>query len=87
MNISSKDIENELINYLKKGNPQIIRSDDVPKDISLVELGYLDSFGIIDLITYFENKWNIKINNDEITPEHFGSIKKMVYIFERKINK
>ena len=78
MNISSKDIENELINYLKKGNPQIIRSEDVPKNTSLVELGYLDSFGIIDLITYFENKWNIKISNDEITPEHFGSIKKMV---------
>ena len=59
---------------------------NIPKEESLVELGYMDSFGIIDLVTYFENKWKIKIENEEITPEFFSSINKMIKLIERKIS-
>ena len=86
MNISIKEVEKDLINYLKNGNPLIAKLDIIPKNESLVELGYMDSFGIIDLVTYFENKWKIKIENDEITPEFFGSINKMLEMLEQKIS-
>ena len=85
MNITIKEVEKDLINYLKNGNPLIAKLDIIPKNESLVELGYMDSFGIIDLVTYFENKWKIKIENDEITPEFFGSINKMLEMLEQKI--
>ena len=85
MNITIKEVEKDLINYLKNGNPLIAKLDSIPKNESLVELGYMDSFGIIDLVTYFENKWKIKIENDEITPEFFGSINKMLEMLEQKI--
>ena len=87
MNITLEEIEKDLINYLKKGNPIFKKLDVIPKDKSLVELGYLDSFAIIDLVTYFENKWKIKIDNDEITPEFFGSINKMSKMLNEKILK
>lgn len=87
MNITLDEIEKDLINYLKKGNPLIKKLNVIPKDKSLVELGYLDSFAIIDLVTYFENKWKIKIDNDEITPEFFGSIDKMTKMLNKKILK
>ncbi len=86
MNITIKEVEKDLINYLKNGNPLIAKLDIIPKNESLVELGYMDSFGIIDLVTYFENKWKIKIENDEITPEFFGSINKMLEMLEQKIS-
>ena len=57
----------------------------IPMDKSLVELGYIDSFGVIDLVTYFENKWKIKIENEEITKEKFGSINKMVNLICTKL--
>ena len=63
MSISIKQIEDDLLSYLKKGNPIVAKIKDIPKDKSLVELGYIDSFGIIDLVTYFEKKWKIKIEN------------------------
>ena len=85
MNISIKQIEDDLISYLKKGNPIIAKIKDIPKDESLVELGYIDSFGIIDLVTYFEKKWKIKIENEEITPEYIGSINKILDLLEKKI--
>ena len=86
MNITIKEVEKDLINYLKNGNPLIAKLDIIPKNESLVDLGYMDSFGIIDLVTYFENKWKIKIENDEITPEFFGSINKMLEMLEQKIS-
>ena len=86
MNTTIKEIEVDLIKYLKSGNPLIAKLDEVPKNDSLVELGYIDSFGIIDLVTYFEKQWKIKIENEEITAEHFGSINKMIKLINQKIS-
>ena len=86
MNTTIKEIEVDLIKYLKSGNPLMAKLDEVPKNDSLVELGYIDSFGIIDLVTYFEKQWKIKIENEEITVEHFGSINKMIKLINQKIS-
>jgi|TARA_B110000967_G_C18809787_1_gene522946 acyl carrier protein len=86
MNITIKEIETDLIQYLKSGNPLMAKLNEIPKNDSLVELGYMDSFGIIDLVTYFEKQWKIKIENEEITVEHFGSINKMTKLINQKIS-
>ena len=51
---------------------------------SLYEAGILDSLGIIELVTFLEEKYNIKIQNDEITIEKFGSINKMAKLALKK---
>jgi len=85
MSTTNKEIEKDLIRYLKNGNPILSNMKNISMDESLVELGYIDSFGIIDLVTYFENKWKIKIENEEITKEQFGSINKMVNLISTKL--
>ena len=85
MSTTNKEIEKDLIRYLKNGNPILSNMKNISMDESLVELGYIDSFGIIDLVTYFENKWKIKIENEEITKEQFGSINKMVTLISTKL--
>jgi len=85
MSTTNKEIEKDLIRYLKNGNPILSNMKNISMDESLVELGYIDSFGIIDLVTYFENKWKIKIENEEITKEQFGSINKMVNLINTKL--
>ena len=85
MSTTNKEIEKDLIRYLKNGNPILSNMKNISMDESLVELGYIDSFGIIDLVTYFENKWKIKIENEEITKEQFGSIDKMVNLISTKL--
>ena len=86
MSITSKEIEKDLIRYLKNGNPILNEMKDVPLNESLVELGYIDSFGVIDLVTYLENKWKVKIENAEITKEKFGSISKMINLVYSKLS-
>jgi acyl carrier protein len=79
------NIEKNLIDFLKKGNPLIKKLKLIPKDKSLVELGLVDSFGVIEIIGYFEKKYKIKIKDSEITKEKFGSINKMTKLVQEKI--
>ena len=50
-----------------------------------MELGYLDSFGIIELVTFLEKKYKISILDEELTKEIFGSINKMANLVLKKI--
>ena len=59
MKIDKEIILKDLLIYLKKGNPIISKLKKILLNKSLVELGYLDSFVVIEIITYFEK--NIKL--------------------------
>ncbi len=85
MSKSKNEIKTIIIDFLKKGNPVIARLKKVPEDQSLVQLGYLDSFGLIELIQFIEKKFKIKINDSEINPEVFGSLEKMSKLIFKKI--
>ncbi len=78
-------IRNDLINYLKIGNPLIAELKDIPLDKSLLELGYIDSFGVIEIVMYLEKKYKIKIKNDELTKAKFGSLNKMSKLVFNKL--
>ena len=86
MGKSENKILTELLNYLNQSSPLIKNTKDLPLNKSLLELGYLDSFGVIDLVSYIEKKYKINIENEELTKEKFGSINKMVKLISQKIN-
>ena len=81
----SSEIVDTIIDYLKKGNPMYNDLKEIPLDQSLVELGYMDSFGVIDMVTFLEGNYSISIKDNEITKEKFGSINKMAKLIEEKI--
>ena len=85
--MKKNELEQVLLSYLKKGVPALNKVKKIPMDKSLVELGYLDSFGIIDTVSFIENKWKIKIEDDELTKEKFGSLNKMIDLINLKLNK
>lgn len=84
---TQKRIKNDIIRYLKTGNPVISDLKIIPLNKSLVELGYLDSFGVVELVSFIEKKFKITINDEEITKEKFGSINKMTNLIYSKILK
>ena len=72
MSKEKKKISDELLKYLKMGNPLIANLKKIPLNESLVELGYLDSFGVIDLVEFLEKSQKVKIHDDEISKAKFG---------------
>lgn len=43
-------------------------------DYSFLDYGVLDSLGILELITYIENEFNITVSDTEILPENLDSV-------------
>lgn len=85
MKLNENNIKKEIIIFLKNGNPIISKLKKIPENQSLLQLGYLDSFGLIELIAFIEKKFLITIHDKEITPEIFGSINKMSKLIFKKI--
>ena len=46
-------------------------------DDSFMDKGILDSTGILELIDFIENEFDIKVENDEIIPDNLDSLKKL----------
>ena len=82
--LSEKEVVNEILNFVMLGIPSL-KKQKIPLDKSLMELGYLDSFGIIELVTFLEKKFKVTIEDKEITKEIFGSINKMSKLVVKKI--
>lgn len=61
--------------------------ENVPLDVSLIEVGLLDSYGIIELIAFIEHTWKIEITPKDFTVEQMGSISKMAKLIAEKVRK
>jgi len=81
------EIKLSIVDYLKAGNPVLTKLENIPLDQSLVQLGYIDSFGVIDIVTFLEGTYSIEILDEEITIEKFGSINKMVELVLQKLSR
>jgi acyl carrier protein len=53
-------------------------------DDSLLEAGIIDSTGILELINHLEERYGIKVNDDELMPENLDSITSICAYLGRK---
>ena len=52
--------------------------DEITFDTPLISGGYVDSFSLVSLKVFLENKYNINLPDDKATPEAFDSVNKIV---------
>ena len=55
-------------------------------DTSFMESGIIDSTGILELITFLEEKYEIKIEDDELIPENLDNLQNVARFIDRKMN-
>ena len=56
----------------------------LPEDGSLIENGLIDSTGILELVAFVEETFDITVSDEEILPANFDSIAKVEAFVERK---
>jgi len=61
------------------GNDQGLKDDT-----SFLDEGIIDSTGILELVSFLEDEFDISVEDDEILPENLDSIKNVVAYLERK---
>lgn len=53
-------------------------------DASFLENGFIDSTGVLELVSFLEKTYFIKVNDEEIVPENLDSISRLARFIERK---
>jgi acyl carrier protein len=76
----------DLLDYIYATNPLAKDHAPLPQDRSLIQIGVMDSFAIIELVFFIEKKWSIQIYDSELTMEKFGGIDKMVTVIIEKLS-
>lgn len=57
---------------------------DIDDDLSLYEKGIIDSTGILELVDFLEERFEIKLEDDELIPDNLDSINKITKFIQRK---
>jgi len=54
-------------------------------DMSFLENGIIDSTGILELIAFLEETYNIKVEDEELIPENLDSLNNVAAFLETKM--
>jgi acyl carrier protein len=47
---------------------------EIPEDADLVDGGYIDSIGLMDLVSFVESEFRVVVGNDELRHENLGTL-------------
>jgi acyl carrier protein len=62
----------------------LAREMKVDDDASLLDAGIVDSLGVLDLVTFLEDAFGVKVEDEELNPENFESVAALVRFVEAK---
>jgi acyl carrier protein len=76
-------IANEVLAYIRTQLSTDVSTIDM--DCNLWTEGYLDSTAILELILWLESTFNITIENEDLTPENFATLRNIEEFTQRSM--
>lgn len=77
-------IEDKIRNFIVK-NLYYTENENLTNDVSFLEEGVIDSMGAMELVTFVESEFKIKVEMSEVVVKNFDSIQKMATFVRRKL--
>ena len=71
---NSESIEQEVREFLRENFPLSADGVMLAPDDSLIEVGVIDSTGVLELIGFIEERYEIEVRDEEVLPENLDSI-------------
>jgi acyl carrier protein len=68
------------------GNFLLGQQGTLVDDASFLDEGIIDSTGILELVSYLEETYEIEITEEELVPENLDSITRIAAYLSRKLN-
>jgi len=78
------DIKNKIRTFIVE-NFLFGKDDGLNDETSFLDEGIIDSTGILELVSFMEEEFHIKVEDEELIPENLDSIKNVVAYLEKKI--
>ena len=83
---NEKDIVDIISQFIRNNFLLDDQKKSIDIGISLYEKGIVDSTGVLEIVDFLEEKFGIKIEDDELVPDNLDSINKMSKFVQRKID-
>lgn len=80
--MSTEDMKRLILNYIIA---EYLDDEEVEVtyETPLISSGYVDSFSMVSLLIFVENKFKIKIPSNKATPEAFDTINNLVALINQ----
>lgn len=59
-------------------------SEGIRDDTSFLGEGIIDSTGVLELVTFLEETFDVKVEDEELIPENLDSVENLVDFLKRK---
>jgi acyl carrier protein len=79
MELIKEEIRNFIVMTYMSGNKGTLGDND-----SLQELGIVDSMGVLELVSFLQEKFSIEVD-DELCPENLDSIANLTHFVSAKL--
>ncbi|HEU4537953.1 MAG TPA: acyl carrier protein [Polyangiaceae bacterium] len=76
-------IHDEIRSFLKT-NFYVPDGTQLGDNDSLLDLGIVDSTGVLELVGFLEDRYRIAIDDQELVPDNLDSVGRLVAFIERK---
>jgi acyl carrier protein len=76
-------ISNQIRDFILKKFP-LARKRGVKESDLLLESGVLDSLGVLELVHFIEQEFKVQVSDEELVPENFQSIDRLVSFLQSK---
>jgi acyl carrier protein len=60
-------------------------AEGLMEDTSFLESGIIDSTGVLELVSFLEEEFSIKVKDEELVPENLDSINNVSAYLQKKI--
>ncbi len=77
-------IEQKVRDYIFSNLLFAADTSSLENDDSFLDKGIIDSTGVLELIFFLEQHFDIKIHDDELIPENLDSVNKIARFVEKK---
>ncbi|MDA8389465.1 MAG: acyl carrier protein [Gammaproteobacteria bacterium] len=78
------DIKSNVRAYISENFLMGLKDSVINDDTSFLDIGIIDSTGVIELITYLEESYGITVEDVEMTPENLDSLSAIESYISRK---
>jgi acyl carrier protein len=59
--------------------------DDFTDDDSFLQTGIIDSLGVMQLVTFVEAEFSVRVADSDLVPENFDSVERVSAFVQRKL--
>ncbi|HRZ28273.1 MAG TPA: acyl carrier protein [Spirochaetota bacterium] len=78
------DVKQEIVKFIEENFVMGRKNITLDPEKSLIESGIMDSTGVLELVMFLEERFNIKIEDEELVPENLDTINNLVAFLQKK---